>query len=350
MSQINAGRISASTGFKLPSFTDATRPTTGLEVGFLIFNTDSGAVQVYDGNDWLSISASGSQTFTNAIVFNYTGSDQTLTLPNNNSIKEIIVKCWGAAGGGCAGTNYGGGGGFSIGTVKRSDNATLANNQFVVVVGQGGRGGGTGSSGGSNRTSYGGGGSGSSEGSGGHMSGGGGGCSGLFSGTSQVFNGVTPQNGITARCIIAAGGGGGSNDQNANSANGGCGGGTSGQNGAVVDVPQYNVPGGTQSSGYQQWRGEDGANRGNDNPGGGGGYWGGTAGVADGTGAGGGSGYIGGTTLYTLQNPLTYTGNYPNMAAEAYADLNWVSPVGQGYVSQTNGAQDGGNGRVVILW
>src|SRR5262249_3361969 len=69
-------------------------------------------------------------------VFNYTGADQTYTVPVGCT--SITVKMWGAGGGGAWQGGWsnefsGGGGGYSTGTI-----AVTAGSTYYIVVGQGG--------------------------------------------------------------------------------------------------------------------------------------------------------------------------------------------------------------------
>ncbi|NDB58914.1 cadherin repeat domain-containing protein, partial [bacterium] len=148
-------------------------------------------------------------------TFTYTGSDQSYTLPAGASTFKAYI--WGAGGGNYLASGFrGGGGGYTTGTVTSSSPGT----SFVVVVGQGGES--RGGNAGTGAKRYGGGGQLTSLGWGGQ----GGGLSGIFTGTSQVFNVNTPQTGAFARSVLIAGGGGGSGDVGW----GGSGGGTSGRN------------------------------------------------------------------------------------------------------------------------
>lgn len=350
MSTLNAAIVNSTGGVRIPIYTTATRPT-GVD-GLMIVNSTTNTIQVFytAGGGWVDIANTGVQTFTNAVTYSFTGQDQYFTVPSNLTyVKQLSVKVWGAGGGGAGGNNRGGAGGFSTGIIKRVDNATLASNTFTIVVGEGGSGGGNGNNT-NNVASYGGGGAGSWDGgAGGHRSGSGGGLSGIFSGSGLVYSFRTPQSGTLSRAIIIAGGGGGANDQNSTAADGGSGGGTSGQNGFNLDQTQYTTEGGTQSAGYANLNGEDGSNRGADNPGSGSGYWSGRAGQADGGGAGGGSGYIGGNASYSVTSGLTYTGDRLTPPSAATSDSYYLSGTAVGGPGDSNNIK-GGHGRVIILY
>ena len=64
MSELNVGKLNATTGVQLPSFTTANLPSTGINAGFLAFDTTDGVVKVYNGERWqkltdASMTASG---------------------------------------------------------------------------------------------------------------------------------------------------------------------------------------------------------------------------------------------------------------------------------------------------
>lgn len=358
MSQLNVGKLVASDRIILPQYTETTRPTG--EQGMLIFNTELGVLQIHTGVEWVSLAAANPQDFSNVSIFNYTGSDQSFSVPSSGgTVTELLVYMWGAGGGADeGGTATAGAGGFSSGTISRLDGQNLNGDVFTVVVGQGGLRG-VGSS--TMPSMYGGGGAGSAESGGGHVSGCGGGLSGIFSGGSSVFSGSNPQPGAHGRSIIIAGGGAGCNDQTANLAYGGSGGGTEGGRGG--SEPANNNKGGwggRQVAGYagsnssgtyangSELRGADGPT-GNDDPGGGGGYYGGQSGGDDNTGGGGGSGYIGGTSTYKVTGGVTTNGGQ-GLSSAGYSPPEtgneyYTTGIGAGYRSQ-----NGGNGKVVIIY
>ena len=59
MSNLNVGQVTATTGVNLPNFTNATRPATGSATGQLIYNTDEGQTQLWDGDSWINITEFG---------------------------------------------------------------------------------------------------------------------------------------------------------------------------------------------------------------------------------------------------------------------------------------------------
>jgi hypothetical protein len=276
-------------------------------------------------------------------TFTYTGSDQTYTLPAGVSIFKSYI--WGAGGGNFYSSGFrGGGGGYTTGTVT----ASSAGATFTIVVGQAGES--RGSNAGSGAKRYGGGGQLTYLGWGGQ----GGGLSGIFTGTSQVFNVNTPQSGAFARSVLIAGGGGGSGDVGW----GGSGGGTSGRNiytntsggvgsyGAGLQTDSNNGFDGSAQKGGQLYGGD--ANGGDQGGGGGGGagYYGGGGGSgANGVpnSGGGGSGYIGGASGATVSNASTEQGSdyTPGGTSSAYYNNSY----GFGAIDLTS-AKDG---RVVIV-
>ena len=352
MSNVSASKFTA-TGSGFVMYT-STNPPTNPVLGQYYYNTADNYIYIWNGSGWAKMSNKlSASTFTTKTSFTYTGVDQLFTVPTG--ISRIKVKCWGAAGGGSSSSNTdrGGSGGYSYGELDVS-----SGQQFVIVVGQGGR-----NTNGRSPATYGGGGEGTWDGSS-HRSGSGGGLSGIFEGSGQVFSGASPQSGAHSRSIIIAGGGGGANDQTSdsssavqafyNGAAGGSGGGFIGQTGNTNNTNPGGT-GGTQTAGGTNSGGNSGsALRGgnspggnSDNPGGGGGYFGGASGDADANGAGGGSGYIGGTSQFPVENGAYFTGNYNLLAPQATADTDYVTGIG---VGTSGGNAQGGNGLVVISY
>lgn len=143
-------------------------PPPGILKPILAWNKTLGIPEWIDSDDGL-------------VYFNYTGSDQLLTVPSDlGTITAMQVYCWG--GGGCNSFDRPGGvGGYSWGQVPVSNGQT-----FTLMVGAGGYYGAP-----YTPRNYGFGGS-----------GGAGGLSGLFSGTGPVL--ITD----SARALLIAGGGG----------------------------------------------------------------------------------------------------------------------------------------------
>ena len=204
MSQLNVGKLVASSEIIFPSYTNTTRPTSAT-TGSLIFNTEEAVLQLWTGSEWVSLQLANPQDFSNAAVFAYTGSDQTFNVPESGgTINQLQVVMWGAGGGSDeSGTGAAGSGGFTSGTIERFDGNSLNGDSFTVVVGSGGNRG-TGSS--DMPAVYGGGGRGSRDSGGGHVSGTGGGLSGVFQGGSTVFSGANAGSGSLDRAILIAGG------------------------------------------------------------------------------------------------------------------------------------------------
>lgn len=352
MSNVSASKFTA-TGSGFVMYTSTTPPTNPV-LGQYYYNTADNYIYIWNGSGWAKMSNKlSASTFTTKVVYAYTGTDQSFTVPSG--ITRIKVKCWGAAGGGSNNNNTdrGGSGGYAYGEIDVS-----SGQQFVIVVGQGGR-----NTGGTSPATYGGGGTGTWDGSS-HRSGSGGGLSGIFEGSGQVFSGASPQSGAQSRSIIIAGGGGGANDQTSDSSStvqafyggaaGGSGGGFIGQTGNTNNTNPGGT-GGTQTAGGTNsggnsgsaLRGGDAPSGNTDNPGGGGGYFGGASGDADANGAGGGSGYIGGTSQFPVENGAYFTGNYNLLATQATSDGDYVTGIG---VGTSSGDAVGGNGLVVISY
>jgi uncharacterized repeat protein (TIGR02543 family) len=232
--------------------------------------------------------------------FNYTGSDQSWTSPNN--VNSLTFYLLGAGGGAdnVAGRGPGGSGGFATGTY-----AVSTPTAFAIIVGQGGNGNtpGVDTYGGGGKADY--------------ASGGGRSAIRLASGTEDL--------------ITAGGGGGGGFDAKC----GGAGGGTTGQDAVIRTSNGEHGKGGTQTAGgaggysvnartggtgvkYQGGLGRD------DSGGGGGGYWGGGGG-GDNIGAGGGSGYSHPTLITNrslVQGTCTIPGNSASLRFTVSYDGN----------------------------
>lgn len=241
-------------------------------------------------------------------VFAFTGADQTFIVPAG--VTKILVKMWGAGGGGNGSTLAGGSGGAVLGyrTVSTAENYTIR------VGGPGSYSCGGQCSGASSTGGFGGG-AGSYEGNGG-------------GGGSFIFYGGTNHTNLIA--VAGGGGGGGGGSGGA----GGAGGGNVGQNTLYSGGPSgVQGTGGTQVAGYAQFNG--GAASGNGG-GGGGGYYGGYGGYRAGSwlhvSGGGGSGYIGGLT-----DAISYQGDGLTPGNNADSD-------------RVGAAAENTAGRVVIRW
>lgn len=233
------------------------------------------------------------------VVFDWTNSDQTWTVPTG--VTQIAVKVWGAGGGpgspsGWGQGSPGGGGGFAGGIIPVTPGESL-----LVAVGQCGYLRNTTLAAGTK--GYGGGSVASGNGTDNQYGGGGGGYSGIFRTSKTQANAI----------IMAGGGGGGGCSRTAgNGNNGGAGGGFIGERGYSAYDNKYGFGGGggTQTGvGAQASHADGGTNdgfggalvggfaRGNTyGGGGGGGYFGGNGGGYSEQqtmgGGGGGSGYL----------------------------------------------------------
>ena len=247
--------------------------------GLVVFNTDTGVLNTWDGMRWVAALADTTPTSTS---FAYIGSPQTYTVPAG--VFSLVVD---AAGGSGQGVIFSSGGGGLGGRVQ----ATLAvvpGQVLTIYVGQ------TGTAAGG----YNGGGAGVSNSIFGITDGGGGGASDVRTGAA----------GLADRVLVAGGGGG------AGIANGGAAGGVSGTAGSSYG--SGGGQGGTASSGgaggsYGAATGGAGTagsgGAGNGGVGGGGGYYGGGGGAYGG--GGGGSSYAGPGTSAVVHTPGYQTGN-----------------------------------------
>ncbi len=283
------------------------------------------------------------------IVYDYTGDDQTFTVPDG--VTEIEVKLWGAGGscnraatggGPIATTGAGGAGGFVSGTMS-----VFSGDQYTIVVGRGGLWAG-------NQEVYYGGGGGSNNGSGG--------------GRAAIR---TP--GVAGVELVTAGGGGSSGPNNiahscVNAGVQGCYGGAGGGDvggdcmcfGSTVAGTGGNTTTMTGGSGHSP-NGQNGSQfnggigpfetGGNSGGGGGGGYYGGGSGrssftfspcTSNETGGGGGSSYTGG--LSAVYQNLQGNGAVPQMTM----DPDYSGDIGTGGVGP--GGDNGGHARVVVIY
>ena len=305
------------------------------------YNTEPTANCTKSGNGHIRITylakVSGTKTFTTK------NETQTYVIPKTGNYK---IEVWGAQGGGrTSGSQYGGYGSYSVGTINLTKNTTL----YINV----------GSKGGDASTPTGGAGGYNGGGTGGNAyqnslygGGGGGGASSvaLSTGTLYELGQANKQNDV----IIVAGGGGGSGNET-----------TIGHAGGKQSLTVYAMSGGntlsspyinpaTQSTGYAFGLGQNGrtstsgySNGGEGAGGGGGGYYGGYASSNNGTSTAiagtGGSGYIGYSTL-TNKKMVCYTGCTADSNTSTYTVVNSCanetaspdcSKIGDGFVKIT---------------
>ncbi len=308
----------------------------------------TGNVQVNTlaGSGYRMVYASANGTLATAFptvtVFNYTGADQSYTVPAG--VTSITVKMWGAGGGGgyfggwAAGFS-GGAGGFTQGVI-----AVTGGQVLTVMVGGGGLGGNTAN----NANSYGGGSRSCNGGTDCRYGGQGGGRSAIRVGGVDI--------------LTAGGGGGGGASRNASLASyGGAGGGIVGQDGSNDQYNYGHGMGGSQIAGGSgstactnngfagsQYLGGLNASQAYGGSGGGGWYGGGGGGYLESNtmaGGGGGSGYISGAGV---SSAFTMQGDY--MQPPKMDDVNYAAGIGYGGFSRlTSVPLQGGHGRVVII-
>ncbi len=306
---------------------------TNYRVQIFEYNGGTGSELYLTSNSTDNPKTQKTTTTPNINVFTYTGSLQSFIVPSG--VEEIIIKVWGAGGGGGHKlTAYSGGaGGYASGNL----NVTPGQEIFVIV---GGGGAGARTSAGLNTGGYGGGGN-SCTSSYIHGGGAGGGYSGIFN-SSNIIQG---------NALLIAGGGGGGRTYSGSSSGGGggtTGGGATNYGGTQLSAGTSGsalgsaLQGGTKSS----CAGSDAA----DGPGGGGGYFGGSGTTnSDGGGSGGGSGYIhSSVTNSELLQGATSTSS-PAVAPPKISDLDYTGSAGySGAGSDTVAGVNGNNGLVVI--
>lgn len=293
--------------------------------------------------------------YTNCVVFSYTGSDQQFSLPAGAIASNVLIKAWGAGGGGdytaFNAFTRGGGGGFAQGLVDLTGVSSMD-----IIVGQGGvQGGNFVNDGvtGAEKATYGGGGPSAYDGSRGY--------SGASGGGRSAVRANVAGNLASGNEILTAGGGGGGNDGTNGDLTqmGGAGGGLTGANGSCTKTEctlgtgggATPTSGGTAGSGQAteiskatagaQFTGGQGgcASRNNTTECGGGG---GMYSYPNDAPGGGGSGHV---DSVAVTSPTLTPGSTTN-AANA-ADAHYGAGIGTGGgASKTT--QNGGNGRVVI--
>lgn len=266
-------------------------------------------------------------------VFDYTGGEQTFTVPKTGYYK---LEVWGAQGGyGYSETYYGGYGGYSTGSIK----LTKGDRLYINVGGSGING--STQTAGAKAGGYNGGGT--SYGTTSKYVGSGGGAthiatqSGLLSSLSSAISSV----------LIVSGGGGGAGYESSWSSTGGSGGGIIGAKGTTTSTTYTKVgEGGTQTSGGSSYQGTSifgqAANATSDSIGGGGGFYGGGTGQYT-CGGGGGSGYIGNTNLIN-KSMYCY-----NCTASTVAATKTISTTNVSATPTSNYAKSG-NGYAIIKY
>lgn len=269
-------------------------------------------------------------------TFDYTGADQTYTVPAG--VYSVNVKEWGGGGGGgnAGGWSYGfagGGSGYTDGDIAVTPGQVL-----TVMAGGGGV---NGTVYHPSQYSYGGGGPGQISGSDFRYGAQGGGRSAIIYGGADL--------------LTAGGGGGGGSSRAANGEQGGAGGGSLGLDGSSYNQTAAGT-GGTQSAGgaggtssYPPYNGTAGSQYLGGTPGlesygggGGGGWYGGGGGAYDEPndmgGGGGGSGYIAGAGV----------SGATTAAGSGAVQANSSDPLNEGKGAGGAPAVNGQNGRVVI--
>lgn len=276
----------------------------------------STAIAVAGTGFLLASSSSAIAATTQAQVFEYTGADQTWTVPAG--VTSIDVLAYGASGGNGSATPQNltarlGGHGALVNAVSLT--VAPGDSIRIVVGGQGVSGtGGAGGQGG-----FGGGGN----GTGGNMSGGGGGMSAVYRNTS------------TPLVFAGGGGGGGANVGTGSGGAGGAGGAPNGVLGSASANGNAGGGGGTGSSGGTGGTAADNASHDGSNGlllvggqggsigggGGGGGYFGGGGGSGS---SGGASGGGGGGSSYASIAGATY-GTNPD-PGDGQVTISWLAP------------------------
>ena len=259
-------------------------------------------------------------------TFNYTGAEQTLTIPATGYYQ---LEAWGAEGGSStydgnvSNTKAGGKGGYSTVIYKLDANTTLyvycggrgANCNSDITGGKGGWNGG--GNGGNAISTY-------------NYQGGGGGGGATHIATSQIgaitsdnslFTGEASSPTAKSGLILVAGGGGGGAY---NSCVAGAGGGASGGHGTNAQGDDSYSGGGTLSTGSHGGAGKTGTNSGNKR--------------------GGSGGHGGGFKAVSILDGQQQS--YGGFGGSSWGETT----NGKSYATTAGGATDGGPGKVIITW
>jgi hypothetical protein len=273
-----------------------------------------------------------SEVQTRRLTFDYTGANQSFTIPD--TVSALAIKMWGAGGGGAAaGTttcnsigSVGGAGAYAAG-----DLIVTPGQIVTLVVGGGGSSGvPTCNKGDLAPRSFGGGGA----GFGGDA--GGGGRSAVLLGGTEVFTAGGGGGGGSSNSQVLSGGAGGGPDGQSATAPGGIGGSTTAGGSGGVGGLCTGGAGGTASGG------DGGSLTLRYGSGGGGGYWGGGGGGASSSidgGGGGGSSYL---SVGLVMSGTTIAGNGATPPGQADPDYQASAALGGAARSM------GGNGLIII--
>ncbi|HSH65662.1 MAG TPA: hypothetical protein VLB84_07660, partial [Bacteroidia bacterium] len=120
---------STTKGFLMPRMTIAQMQAIPSPVaGLLVYNSDCGILQYYNGSYWVKIAIPSYQSSNSSQTFSYTGSVQNFIVPA--CVTNVTLKVWGGGGGGSghdggSGGAAGGGGAYSTNTVSVSPGDVL---------------------------------------------------------------------------------------------------------------------------------------------------------------------------------------------------------------------------------
>lgn len=144
MSRLNVAKLIASVGIRLPTFTNSTRPAG--ETGLLIYNSEEGYVEVFDGTEWanastgsFTVEATGGTVYDSPTGYRYhvwtgPGPFSILNAKAGSTVDILVV-----AGGGGAGNYYYNGGSGGGGVVHVTGYPVQALGSGVTIsVGGGG--------------------------------------------------------------------------------------------------------------------------------------------------------------------------------------------------------------------
>ena len=117
MSTLNVGTVNVKDGLVIPRYTTAGKPSTGVQNGQIIYNTDTFSAEVYYDGSWYTIGGGiqaadgGTVTEASGYYIHTFTSDGTFKVNIDPLNVEFLVIGGGGGGAGTQGTNSSGGGG-----------------------------------------------------------------------------------------------------------------------------------------------------------------------------------------------------------------------------------------------
>jgi hypothetical protein len=147
MSQLNVGKVVSTSGVQFPSYTTENLPTTGIEPGFVAFDSSAVAVKYWDGLKWRLLDDVGDISTDGGIKYKF--GEYTIHKFLTSDVFEVnnisggatmdILMVGGGGAGGAADGNCSNGGGGAGGLVYKTG-VPIAVGAYPVIIGTGGNG------------------------------------------------------------------------------------------------------------------------------------------------------------------------------------------------------------------